>query len=137
MCFLSSCLYSAMCFTCVTPKIRKLYFVITNGVHIMNCCLCQHVQPPALMQTCQGHKARLPASDLPGAQSPSPRVRSARGTKPVSRVRPARGTKPVSRVRPARGNSYIALYPVNIYKLAALYIITIKIRMTIKKVQVL
>ena len=34
-------------------------------------------------------------------------------------------------------DSYIALYPVNIYKLAALYIITIKIRMTIKKVPVL
>ena len=39
-------------------------------------------------------------------------------------------------------NSYIALYPVNIYKLAALYIINIKIRLTTnnnknKKVQVL
>ena len=30
-------------------------------------------------------------------------------------------------------NSYIALYPVKIYKLAALYIINIKIRLTIKK----
>ena len=30
-------------------------------------------------------------------------------------------------------NSYIALYPVNIYKLAALYIINIKFRLTIKK----
>ena len=29
-------------------------------------------------------------------------------------------------------NSYIALYPVKIYKLAALYIINIKIRLTIK-----
>ena len=39
-------------------------------------------------------------------------------------------------------NSYIALYPVNIYKLAALYIINIKIRLTTNnnnnnKVQVL
>ena len=40
-------------------------------------------------------------------------------------------------------NSYIALYPVQIYKLAALYIINIKIRLTItttnnnNKVQVL
>ena len=34
-------------------------------------------------------------------------------------------------------NSYIALYPVKIYKLAALYIINIKIRLTIKKAQVL
>ena len=34
-------------------------------------------------------------------------------------------------------NSYIALYTVKIYKLAALYIINIKIRLTIKKVQVL
>ena len=34
-------------------------------------------------------------------------------------------------------DSYIALYPVKIYKLAALYIINIKIRLTIKKVQVL
>ena len=30
-------------------------------------------------------------------------------------------------------NSYIALYPVNIYKLAALYIINIKICLTIQK----
>ena len=30
-------------------------------------------------------------------------------------------------------NCYIALYPVKIYKLAALYIINIKIRLTIKK----
>ena len=34
-------------------------------------------------------------------------------------------------------NSYITLYPVQIYKLAVLYIINIKIRLTIKKVQVL
>ena len=34
-------------------------------------------------------------------------------------------------------NSCIALYPVKIYKLAALFIINIKIRLTIKKVQVL
>ena len=34
-------------------------------------------------------------------------------------------------------NSYIALYPVKIYKLAALDIINIKIRLTIRKVQVL
>ena len=31
----------------------------------------------------------------------------------------------------------MALYPVKIYKLSALYIINIKIRLTIKKVQVL
>ena len=30
-------------------------------------------------------------------------------------------------------NSYTALYPVNIYELAALYIINIKIRLTIQK----
>ena len=34
-------------------------------------------------------------------------------------------------------NSYIALYPVKIYKLAALYNINIKMHLTIKKVQVL
>ena len=34
-------------------------------------------------------------------------------------------------------DSYMALYPVKIYKLAALYIINIKISLTIKKVQVL
>ena len=34
-------------------------------------------------------------------------------------------------------NSYIALYPVQIYKLVVLYIISIKICLTIKKVQVL
>ena len=34
-------------------------------------------------------------------------------------------------------NSYIALYPVNIYKLAALYIINIKSAWQSKKVQVL
>ena len=34
-------------------------------------------------------------------------------------------------------NSYVALYPVKIYKLAALYIINIKIDLTIKKTQVL
>ena len=33
--------------------------------------------------------------------------------------------------------SYIALYPVNIYELAALYIIKNHIHMTIKKAQVL
>ena len=33
--------------------------------------------------------------------------------------------------------SYIALYPITIYKLAALYIINIKICLTIKKAQVL
>ena len=33
--------------------------------------------------------------------------------------------------------SYIALYPVKIYKLSGLYIIDIKIRLTIKKAQVL
>ena len=42
-----------------------------------------------------------------------------------------------SRFTTPNNNSYIALYPVNIYKLAALYIINIKIRLTIKKVQVL
>ena len=31
-------------------------------------------------------------------------------------------------------NRYIALYPVNIYELAALYIINIKIYLTIKKI---
>ena len=31
-------------------------------------------------------------------------------------------------------NSYTAVYPVQIYKLAALYIINIKIRLTIKKI---
>ena len=31
-------------------------------------------------------------------------------------------------------DSYIALYPVTIYRLAPLYIINIKIRLTIKKV---
>ena len=34
-------------------------------------------------------------------------------------------------------DSYIALYPVKIYELAALYIINIKIHLTIKKAQVL
>ena len=34
-------------------------------------------------------------------------------------------------------NSYIALYPINIYELAALYIINISINLTIKKAQVL
>ena len=34
-------------------------------------------------------------------------------------------------------NSYIALYPINIYELVALYIINIKIHLTIKKAQVL
>ena len=34
-------------------------------------------------------------------------------------------------------NSYTALYPIQIYKLAALYITNIKIHLTIKKVQVL
>ena len=34
-------------------------------------------------------------------------------------------------------NSNMALYPVNIYELAALYIINIKIHLTIKKAQVL
>ena len=34
-------------------------------------------------------------------------------------------------------NSYIALYPVKLYKLAVLHILNIKIRLTIKKVQVL
>ena len=33
-------------------------------------------------------------------------------------------------------NSYTAVYPVKVYKLAALYIINIKIRLTTKKVQV-
>ena len=33
-------------------------------------------------------------------------------------------------------NSYTALYPVNIYELAARYIINIKIRLTIQKAQV-
>ena len=34
-------------------------------------------------------------------------------------------------------NSYTALYPVKIYELTALYIINIKIRLTIEKAQVL
>ena len=33
-------------------------------------------------------------------------------------------------------NSYIALYPINIYELAALYIINISVNLTIKKAQV-
>ena len=33
-------------------------------------------------------------------------------------------------------NAYTAVYPVKVYKLAALYIINIKIRLTTKKVQV-